>query len=264
MESLYDQTLRNMGSTLHTLAARVPAPKLVSLNGSPVFRYVEKSIYQALVQKLARVITGLHAAHLLLDRGFVQEQAALQRMLDEFHEDISFLAYAVIYNDHTPLHQKYLDAFFEEEFDAPSPVQSTQKRPMVSREKIRAFVARSKMAGGDPSTGAELARTINKTYSGYVHGASPQIMDLYGGNPPRFHVHGMRGTERQEEHRHDLWNYFFRSIIAFALVAKAFGDEKLFQSIREYHLEFDKSAGRNAAFHGASETNHSINTDAAR
>ena len=110
------------------------------------------------------------------------------------------------------------------------------------------------MAGGDPSTGVKLSRTINKGYSGYVHGASPQIMDLYGGNPPRFHVHGMGGTERQEEHRHDLWNYFFRSIVAFALAAKAFGDEELFRRIREYHFEFDKAAGRNAAFQSKNET----------
>lgn len=250
MDSLYDQALRNMGNTLEGFAARVPAPKLVTLHGHAVFRYVEKTIHQAMIQKLVRVITGLHAARLLLEQGLVQEQAALQRILDELHEDISFLAYAVIYDDYTALHKKYLDAFYEEEFDALTPMQSSQKRPMVSREKIRAFVAGSKMAGGDPSTRVELARTISKSYSGYVHAASPQIMDMYGGNPPRFHVHGLPGTVRQEEHRHDLWNYFFRSIIAFALVAKAFGDEELFQSIREYHLEFDKSSGRNAAFRG--------------
>src|SRR5438874_6976690 len=103
MDSLYDQTLLNMGNILQGLAARVPAPKLVSLHGSPAFRYVEKTIHQAMIQKLARVVTSLHAARLLLEHGFVQEQAALQRMLDEFHEDISFLAYAAIYNDHTPL-----------------------------------------------------------------------------------------------------------------------------------------------------------------
>ena len=248
MDSLYDQTLHYMGNTLHTLSARVPPPQQVMHQGSFAFRYVEKTIHQAMIQKLARVVTGLHSARLLLENGFVQEQAALQRMLDEFREDISFLAYAVIHNDHTQLHEKYLAAFYEEEFDAPSPLQSTQKRPMVNREKVRAFVARSKMAGGDPSTGVELSRTINKTYSGYVHGASPQIMDLFDGSPPRFHVHGMRGTERQAEHRHDLWNHFFRSIIAFGLVARAFGDEELFQRIHEYHLEFDEASGRNAAF----------------
>lgn len=251
MDALYDQTLRYMGHTLRLFEARVPAPRLVMHNGWRVFRYTEKTIHQAMVQKLARVITGLNAARLLLESGLVQEQAALQRMLDEFQEDVTFLAYAVIYDDYTPLHKKYLDAFYEEEFDANSPLQSTQKRPMVRREKIRAFIAQSKMAGGDASRGIELSRTISKTYSGYVHGASPQIMDLYGGSPPTFQVDGVCGTERQVEHRHDLWNYFFRSIVAFALVAKAFGDEKLFQAIHKYHLDFDEASGRNASYRGS-------------
>jgi hypothetical protein len=45
--------------------------------------------------------------------GFVQEQAALQRILQELHEDITFLAYSKIFNDFTPLHQEFLDAFYE-------------------------------------------------------------------------------------------------------------------------------------------------------
>ena len=233
-ESLYDEALNNMEAILGKLESRVPRPRLIEHQGTMVFRYVEKSCHQALVQKLARVVTGLHAARLLMQNGFVQEQAAIQRMLDEFHEDINFLALALIKNDLTPLHNRYLDAFYQEEFDAPTAFESTQKREMVSREKIRAYVSRSDLAGTDPSTGAELSRTINKTYSGFVHGASPQIMDMYGGSPPRFNVRGMRGTVRQEEFRFDLWNYFFRSIIAFALAAKAFGEDALFDEIREY------------------------------
>lgn len=53
-----------------------------------VFRYEEKTLLQALIQKLARMVSGLHAARLLCDNGFLQEQRALQRMLDEFHEDL--------------------------------------------------------------------------------------------------------------------------------------------------------------------------------
>ena len=253
MDKLYNQTLRNMGNTLRMLEAQVPPPQKVSHADSFVFRYLEKTLHQAMVQKLARVVSGLHAARVLLENGLLQEQAAVQRMLDEFHEDILFLAYAVILNDRTQHHQKYLDAFYQEEFDAPSALESTQKRPMVSREKIRAYVARAELAGTDPSTGVDLSRTIHKGYSGYVHGASPHIMDMYGGNPPHFHAHGMRGTERQEEHRHDLWNYFFRSIISFGLVAKAFGAEELFLRIRDYHVEFDKQSGRDNAFRPPNE-----------
>jgi hypothetical protein len=58
----------------------------------------------------------------------------------------------------------------------------------------------------DPSRRIELYRTISKVYSGFVHGASPHIMEMYGGDPPHFHTKGMLGTPRIEEHADDLWN----------------------------------------------------------
>jgi hypothetical protein len=199
-----------METTLRDLENRVPSPKVIKFGKGHVFRYVERSIHQAIIQKLARTISGLHAARILLDHGFVQELGALQRMLDEFQEDITFLSYAVIYDGLTELHQRYLDAFYEEELDKPEdPVASTQKRPMIPRKKIRAYLARLEGSNIDPSRGIELSKTITKTYSGFIHGASPHIMDMYGGNPPRFHVTGMLGTPRIDEHADDIWNYFF-------------------------------------------------------
>ncbi len=103
MEQLYDQALNNMENTVHALAQRVSPPQRVPYKDSFVFRYVEKSIHQALVQKLARLVSTLHAARLLMEHGFVQEQATLQRVLDEMHEDITFLAFAVIFSDMTLL-----------------------------------------------------------------------------------------------------------------------------------------------------------------
>lgn len=143
MDALYHQTLQNMEATLGARVKRVPPPQRVPILGSFAFRYTEKTIHQAIVQKLARIISGLYAARTLLEKGFLQEQAALQRMLDEFQEDVTFLSFAVIFGDVSDLHRRYLDAFFEEEFDKPEdPVASTQKRPMVSRDKIRAYIAR--------------------------------------------------------------------------------------------------------------------------
>ena len=132
MDELYQQTLRHMQSTLNDLTERVAPPQRVPILDSFVFRYVEKSIHQAIVQKLARIISGLHAARILLESGFIQEQGALQRMLDEFQEDVIFLSYAAINNEVTDLHRRYLEAFYQEEFDKPGdPISSTQKRPMI-------------------------------------------------------------------------------------------------------------------------------------
>lgn len=245
MENLYNNALRSMENIVHLLAKRVPAPVRIPYKDSFVFRHIEKTTYQALVQKLARKVSTLHAAKLLMEHGFVQEQAALQRMLDEMQEDITFLAFGVIYNNEIPLHKEYLNAFFEEEFDAETALASTQKRPMIKRDKIRAYIARTEGSGLDPSTGAEVSRSISKTYSGYIHAASPQIMDMYGGYPAKFHMRGMLNTLRHEEHQSDLWNYFYRAVITFAFVAKAFKDDELFQEMHKFTIDFEKLSGKN-------------------
>lgn len=244
MSADYEQVLEHMENTVHALTKRLPAPQKVPYKDSFVFRHVEKTIHQAMVQKLARTVSTLRATLLLREVGLFQEQAVLHRVLDELQEDAKFLACGVIQSDVTELHQKYLDAFFEEEFDADTSMASTQKRPMIPRQKIRAHLARGLGDTADTSTNLEASRTISKAYSGFVHAASPHIMDMYGGNPPRFFMRGMLGTEREQEFDWDIWNYFYRGILTFAIVAKAFGDDTRFKSISDYAKEFARVAGK--------------------
>jgi hypothetical protein len=243
----YDQALQWMESTAHALAARVQPPKEVLYRGTPAFRYTEKTLHQAIVQKLARVVSGLHAARVLLAYGFTQEQAALQRMLDEAQEDVTFLSYAVIFDKREPLHDEFLDAFYREEFpdDDSDIAESQSERPMVRRKKVRAYLARCEHPNIEMTRSVKVAATISKAYSGYVHGASPHIMDMYFGTPPRFHMRGMRGTHRIHESAHDLWNYFFRGICAFGVAAAAFGDEEMVDQIDTYKKGFAKLSGKN-------------------
>lgn len=240
---LYDQALKHMERTVHQLENRVPKPQKIPFKDSFVFRYTEKTLHQALIQKLARLVSGLHAIHLLMEAGFHQEQAALQRTLDEITEDISFLSFSVIFNNTDALHQRYLNAFYQEEFDPNDTMASSSDRDMIPRKKIRAYIDRISSGPKGSSKHLEASRTVSKSYSGYVHAASPQIMDMYGGNPPHFQMKGLRGTERHVEHRADIWNYFYRGILAFAFSAKAFGDEELFSSIRDFAHKFAQETG---------------------
>jgi hypothetical protein len=246
MYELFQHTINVLESAFAILEQQVPKPISMPFKKSFVFRYKEQSIHQALIQKLARVVSGLHAAKCLLERGFVQEQGVLHRMLDEFDEDISFLVYGITMDNITDLHKKYLSFFFEEEFDVPeSPIKSSQKRGMIPRKRIRAYIANIEKSILNPSDGVELSRTINKAYSGFVHGASPHIMDTYGGNPPRFHISGMLGTPRIKEYGKDLWNYYYRGILSFIMVAKAFGNKELDKSLSQYLDEFETKSGTN-------------------
>jgi hypothetical protein len=218
-------------------------PVLTEMSFGMAFRYKEKDIYQAIIQKLARAQSAVRAAYVLLEKGFVQEQAILHRIIDETNEDLIFLVYAVTIDSITDLHVRFLDAFWEEEIDeSGTMIDSKQKRPMIPRKKIRGYIANLDGNIVDPPRSIELARTISSTYSGYVHGASPHIMDMYGGNPPHFHTNGMLGTPRMNEHGNDLWNYMYRTFISHMLVAKALGAEEHVRILTPYKLRFENNA----------------------
>jgi hypothetical protein len=245
MHADIDQMLDLMDRTFRDFENAMPSkPKLVKLSFGMAFRFKEKDIYQAMIQKLARVQSSVRAARLLLSNGFVQEQAILQRTIDETNEDIMFLVYAVTNDTITDLHKRFLEAFWEEEIDESGTVMaSKQNRPMIPRKKIQAYLANIEGVDLNSVTSQDAARTISKAYSGFVHGASPHIMDMYGGNPPHFHTNGMLGTPRMEEHSDDLWNYVYRSFLSHIAVAKALGAEKHVEILNKHLVRFEQNAG---------------------
>jgi hypothetical protein len=153
MDEPYEQLLREMSIALDRLSAKVPPAQRVSFAGGFVFRYVERTAHQAIVQKLARMITGLRAELLLLRNGLVQEQGVIERVLDDLREDVTFLVYGILHCElDSKWHKLFLESFYEEEFDKPeSPFNSTQKRPMVPRQKIQAYIANIKGIVGNVS-----------------------------------------------------------------------------------------------------------------
>jgi hypothetical protein len=245
MNTDIDRMLELMECTFRDFENAMPSkPQFVRLYFGMAFRFKEKDIYQAMIQKLARVQSSVRAAQLLLINGFVQEQIILHRTIDETNEDIMFLVYAVTNDTISDLHKNFLEAFWEEDFYGPSTmIKSGKQKPMIPRKKIQAYLARIEGVALDPSTRQEAARTIYKAYSGFVHGASPHIMDMYGGNPPHFHTKGMLGTPRMEEHAEDLWNYAYRSYISHLAVAKALGAEKHVEILTKHLGRFEQNAG---------------------
>lgn len=229
--AIFDSTLEKLDQSFPKIASKIGSPRMVPKHRHFVFRYERKGYPEAIIQKLARVVSGLGAARVLLEHGFFQELYAIQRTLDEFGQDIFFLSMPLTGEPESKLHKDYLHAFFAEEFeDGVDPVNAKQKRASPPRRKIRAAIANSANAAGNPSASVELFRTIEKTFSGFVHAASPQVMDLYGGMPARFHLRGMLGTPRVEEAEDSIANYFFRGLCDQILVAILFGcdDEEKF------------------------------------
>jgi hypothetical protein len=244
---LYRESLQVLEQAFHELECRLERPAATDLGFGTAWRYQSQSLEAAIIQKLARVVSGLNACIVLLEKGLVQELGALQRMLDEFCEDLFFLCDPLIGGERTPLHDKYLKLFYQEELDAHGiPFLSKQNRPQIPRKRIQAAIARMTASLLNPSDGQEMMRTLSSANSGFVHGASPHIMEMCWGNPPCFHVSGMLGTPRIEEFTDSQWNYFHRGLNIAGLVAAALRDRAVMERILEYRGHFERDSGRSA------------------
>jgi hypothetical protein len=241
----YENIISLLTNAFELLEQKISPPIKQKFGEGYVYRYSEKSYPQAVIQKLARTITGLRALLLLNQNGLLQEQATLQRVLDELDEDIMFLTLPFLFDDLTELHQKYLDAFYEEEFDNPeSAIDSTQKRPMISRKKVRAYINKPRGKESNQSSSIETSRTLNKSYSGYVHCASPQIMELYFGTPLKFQTSGKAISPLLGDHKDDLFNNFFRAIHSFSFAAMMLRQYEIFDQLSRYSKQFAVEQGK--------------------
>ena len=233
-----------MASAFRHMEGNLVPPERQPYRNSFVFRYANKGIHEALLQKLARFISGLNAITVLIGAGYVQEVGILLRTLDEIREDIFFLATAETNSAGTNRHEQYLQAFYAEAvFSRPESSPEISKPNLVPRKKIRAHTMNTLGQGVNRSEALAIEESLSTAYSGYVHAASENIMDMYGGNPPHFHLTGMRNTPRQLESMRDAENHFYRGLMTTIMVAKAFGDGPLVEELYKFLTSYESANG---------------------
>ena len=87
-------------------------------------------------------------------------------------------------------------------------------------------------------------RTIGQANSGFVHGASVHILEMYGGADPHFHVEGMNNTPRVAELIPYLWDYFYRGLLQLIAVAHCLKADEQIQNLYELRGWIEKKSGK--------------------
>jgi len=173
-------------AAVQKLQGRFRPPAMVEVaNGVPMFRHEQYDDLLMSQLKCVRCMSLLRAGMLLLLNGFYQEVGVLCRCLSESVEDVMFLA-TPLGEDGRPskAQAQLVTEFFQEEFEDPSkPLGSQNKRVRVSRDDVLAGIARIDGNPLNPSDGKALTRGLHLGYSGYVHGAYPHLMELFGAPP---------------------------------------------------------------------------------
>lgn len=217
-----------------TIENATPPPQWVPWDIDHNWRYVEKLPIQALVQKLARQISGVRTLDLLLANGFLQEVGLLFRTLDEIGEDVAFISLGLLTSNWTRKHVKYLDYFWSEsDHEAHCPVR---------RKDIRAFVNRA-VGQPDPSTADRVGRLIYKTYSDFAHARSAPIMAMVSGPPAKFHLTGIRAAQAVWPYLEQMPSYFYRCLASAVMIAKVcpsdIAETNAFESMREFEVTYE-------------------------
>jgi hypothetical protein len=244
MPSLQAEAVEAMSRAFRHMEASIEPPLQRPFRNSFIYRYENKGIHEALVQKLAMYISGLNAVAVLLTSGYVQEANVIFRTLDEIQEDIFFLASAETNDARTERHTQYLDAFYSDPvFSRVDGSLDIPKPNLVPRKKIRAHTMNAMGQGISVSNALSASESLGTAYSGYVHAASENIMEMYGGDPPHFHINGMRGTPRVTECAASAENYIYRGLMTTTVVAKAFGDAALVKTLYEFMAQYESANG---------------------
>jgi hypothetical protein len=190
--------------------------------------------------KGVKVVSTLNGALLLLRHGYAQEVNALCRIADDLANEILFVMEQTVDGKPSKDQELFVTDFFQEEFaNVDDLLGSRQKRTNIPRRKIHAAFGRIGKENLNPSDAQETVETIHQVLSGYVHGAYPQIMELYWGMPPQFHMTGMAGTPREAEATHQMITYVYRAIMVCELIARKLGVEIIRASIRDLLTEFE-------------------------
>jgi hypothetical protein len=202
INSLYEDLsnfLKDLNDFYFEISTTLAPPNFDPSQPYTAYRHLDnqKTDSLACYLKGLKTISTLNACLVLMRSGHTQEVGALCRMIDDYCSEIFFLLVPGCGNSLDEHQEKFLNNFYQEEFlDHDDPLYSHQKRDMVPISKIHAAFAKYATDGLNPSDLQTISTVIHKTFSGYVHGAYPQIMEMYGGNPPHFHTFGMLNTPR--------------------------------------------------------------------
>ncbi|MFA7158998.1 MAG: hypothetical protein WC299_06805 [Kiritimatiellia bacterium] len=240
---IFDPALEYYTQVIHRVENRFDRPQLVEVNGIPQWRYTKLTVEHMCLLRGVRIISAFNSIRSLLNNGYVQEISVLLRTIDEFQEDIVFLIENYSAKELSAQQKKFLEEMGKEEYFDPNHPFATQiiREPPI-RKKIKAAGARFLSPVMNPSDSQKISQIGTDCLSGYMHGAYPQIMELYGGPPPtsRFHLTGMLGTPRMDVWMRTVAMYLQRTGPTLGFMCHAFEMENEVQCLRHMKNWFVK------------------------
>jgi hypothetical protein len=225
---VYKEAVGHLEKIIRIFEEELEKPDLV--HGA--FLYRSATVMHVCMLKGVRIVSGLNALLVLFEAGYVTEMGVLMRTMSDCMNAIYFLLER--FPEKMPEVEKYISDFFGEVLDEPEigPDQGG-KSYRTKVKKIHASRARLLSEHINFAVGRDMVYKNYSAYSGYVHAAYPNIMELCGGEPPySFHVQGLKGTPRLKEWETILVAFIRSAFLVFGYMAEKYNKAELIHEIR--------------------------------
>jgi hypothetical protein len=125
------------------------------------------------------------------------------RTLIECTTHIEFVLETDGTEEHHAIVRKYIADFFADESRSPG---AEIRKAQVQQGKVHTTLGRTldrfaeELGEGEGRLpAAQRYSNLYRIFSNYVHAKYPECMDLFGGSPGQFYLHGMSGTPKEGE-----------------------------------------------------------------
>ncbi len=226
------------------LAAPLMPPRQF-VEGSEVVRleFREHRPHAVMIGKCIRAVSGIHAALVLADLGYVTECASLLRIVSDFCIEINAIGEALNSGGELPRAVgSFVNAYFVPLPRTPEAFAAAERGNYVSREELmKAEVRQANNAKLDRVQLLTTHRFLNKTYDAYVHGAYETAMDLFDSDTGRFMLHGHPSRYKRQEFVEAVLLKLHEVVVALEVTAAATASSAIFEAARNARRTMDAS-----------------------
>lgn len=241
-----DEYARAVLETLDDWANRLAAPLLpprVAVEGDLIRLLLREHIpHSVMVGKSIRAVSGLRAAVLLAEAGYVSECASLLRMVSDFCTEITAIGKALHRGGQVSAAvQTFVDQYFTFKHRTPEALATAERTRYVTREELmKAEVRMAEETDVDPERVRTTKRFLNMAYDSYVHGAYESTMELCDPNQNEFMMRGHRSAEKRAEFIEAAFLKMHEVVIALEMTAALTAHEAVFHEARETRRKMDR------------------------
>jgi hypothetical protein len=191
------------------------------LKGAFRWEFQEQTERVVLVGKAIRGASGIRAALLLADHGYIAECGTVLRTVSDFTYEMLSICRGIETGSPTSAQKKFLRQYFTPMSENPEQFAKEKRERWVTRDELLSAHVQSFAASGnaDPEKLRMVLRYLSYGYDKFVHGAYITAMELYDGASGTFMLNGHRYPEKIAEYKWAVASKLHEFLSALATVA---------------------------------------------